>query len=44
MFNQKALAILPSQVPTESHVSALIGESEALLGRAEPAPGARSPW
>lgn len=43
MFNQKADAILPSQVLTESHVAALIAESEALLSRAARGRGAPPP-
>lgn len=37
MFNQKADAILPSQVLSEERVAALIAESEALVGRASTA-------
>ncbi len=34
MFNQKAEAILPSEVLTESHVASFIAASESLLARA----------
>ena len=37
MFNQKGLAILPTAELTPEHVSRLVGATEALIARGEPA-------